>query len=85
MSAASPEKLRRLQGQLGAEVSWANTVDRAARTKPAREGFLEKLADQVDPDRKLSPKERALRVEHARKAHMLRMAFASAKARRKKT
>jgi len=43
-----------------------------------------KFEDQVDPDRKLTAKERAKRVESARKAHYTRMAFESAKARRRR-
>ena len=41
-----------------------------------------RFEDAVDPDRKLAPDERAKRAEHARKAYMQKLAFASAKARR---
>ena len=47
--------------------------------KAANVTRFEKL---VDPDGVLAPEERARRVEHARKAHIARMAMASAKARR---
>ncbi|GAA5517761.1 hypothetical protein Lsed01_00171 [Demequina sediminis] len=42
---------------------------------------MRKFEDQVDPDRSLSPDERARRAEHARKAYFARLALKSAKAR----
>jgi hypothetical protein len=71
-----------IAGRIGAHESWARTPDRAARTRKAREAFLRRFEDQVDPDRTLPPAERAIRAEHARKAHFQRMALRSA-ARRK--
>lgn len=68
-------------GRLGAHESWARTADRAARTAAGRAAFLSRFEDQVDPDRKLSPAEREIRAEHARKAHFQRLALKSAKAR----
>jgi hypothetical protein len=40
------------------------------------------LEDEVDTDRTLPPEERALRAEHAYRAHMVEMSRRSAKARR---
>jgi hypothetical protein len=50
-------------------------------TAPARKAFLGRFERQVDPDGKLSPAERARRAEYARKAHMTKLAYASARAR----
>ncbi len=71
-----------LQGQIGAHISWALTPDRSARTRRAREQFLDRFQREVDPEGKLPPEERARRAEHLRKAYFARLALASAKARR---
>ncbi|MFD7841364.1 hypothetical protein ACFV4K_00290 [Nocardia sp. NPDC059764] len=75
---------RVLQARIAAHTSWAKTPDRAARTAKAREALASKFEQQVDPDGVLSPQERALRAEHARKAHFTRMALKSAQARRRR-
>ena len=64
---------KNINARIAAEISWARTQDRSARTRPAREAFLRKFEDQVDPDRKLPPDERARRANHALRAHMLRL------------
>lgn len=69
-------------GSVGAHESWARTEDRSARTAPARQAALERFERQVDPDGTLPPAERRARAVHARKAHMARLAMASAAARR---
>ena len=46
--------------------------------------LLAKFERQVDPDRLLAPEERRLRALHARRAHMARLALASARSRRAK-
>jgi len=53
-------------------------------TAPARKAFDERFVDQVDPERKLPPSERARRAEAARRLHMTRLALASSVARSKK-
>lgn len=75
---------RSLRGQLAVHQSWANTPDRPARTRKAREAFNKKFEDEVDPDRELLPAERAKRAENARKAYFARLSFESAKARRRR-
>jgi hypothetical protein len=50
-------------------------------TAPARSGFLSRFERQVDPDGALSEAERARRAEAALRAHMIRLAARSAKAR----
>lgn len=74
---------RKLRAQLGAEISWANTVDRAARTAPgsrAAEARFEKEARERHPD--ASEEQIAQVAEHLRKAHFRRMGLASATKRR---
>jgi hypothetical protein len=68
-------------GRIGAHVSWARTEDRTARTAPGTKAFLARFEREVDPDGVLSPSERSIRAEHARKAHMQRLALKSAKTR----
>jgi hypothetical protein len=80
MSLSPAEKS--LYAQIGAHESWARTVDRTARTAPARKAMLDKFEREVDPDGKLLPAERAKRAEHARKAHFKRLALKSAQSRR---
>lgn len=46
--------------------------------------MLKRFEDEVDPERILSDSERAIRAEHARKAHYLRLALKSANARRER-
>ncbi len=78
---AIPSELS-LAGRIGAHRSWAITEDRTARTAPGREAFNRRFEDEVDPDRLLDPAERAVRVEHARKAYFASLALKSAQARR---
>lgn len=70
--------------KIAANTRWANESDRSAATQPARDGLARKFEDQVDPDRVLSPAERAMRAESARRAHFQRLALKSAQARRAK-
>ena len=46
--------------------------------------LLAKFERQVDPECLLAPEERRLRALHARRAHMARLALASARSRRAK-
>lgn len=72
---------RHLRAKLAAHESWARTENRSARTEAARTAASLRFENQVDPEGKLLPAERATRAEHARQAHIMRMALASAKAR----
>lgn len=74
---------RSLAAVIGAHTSWANTSDRSARTRPAREALMASFERKVDPDGTLDPAERAVRAEHARKAHYARLALLSVQARRR--
>lgn len=71
-----------LAGRIGAHESWARTEDRPARTRKARQAFIEKFEREVDPDGVLEPAERSKRAEHARTAWYQRLALKSAAARR---
>ena len=90
MSACSPSRFitveldreeMRARGRIGAHVTHSRH-DARALTAPAREAFLARFAEQVDPDGVLPPEERERRAAHALKAHMARLTLASARARR---
>jgi hypothetical protein len=49
---------KNIDARIAAEISWARTPDRTARTRPAREAFLKRFEKEVDPDGTLSPQER---------------------------
>lgn len=66
---------------MAAHTRWSRTSDRITATEPARQAWNDRWEKQVDPDLKLTPAERGQRAENAKRAHMLRMAMASAKAR----
>jgi hypothetical protein len=64
---------KNINARIAAEISWARTADRSARTRPARQAFLKRFERQVDPDGKLPPDERAYRAHHALRAYMLQL------------
>ena len=70
--------------RMAAHSSWARTPDPAARTAPGRRRFLDRFADEVDPDRKLPEAERQRRAASARRSYFARLALKSAKARARK-
>lgn len=73
-------------GRIGALESWANTTDRAGRTKNARENSpacFEYHYARVD-ESITDHQERVRAAEAAHRAYMLRLAQASAKSRAKK-
>ena len=74
----TPEQ-RRLRAQIAAYARWADE-DRDAQGARVQESSLAKF-ERDDPNNELEPKERLRRAICARKAHMLRMALASTKAR----
>jgi hypothetical protein len=65
-----------LAGRKGAHVSWSNTVDRTARTAPARAALEQKFLDECDGD--------PVRAASRRKAYFADLALKSAQARRRK-
>lgn len=66
---------RRLAASMAADLSWANTEDRAARTAPARRALDEKFLEQAGGDPK--------RAASLRSAHFKRLALKSAQSRRR--
>ena len=75
---------RRLRGRMAAALLHSR-YDSRALTRQARTAFLEKFVREVDPERRLPEAERLRRAEQARRAHFLRLAIASATARRKRS
>ncbi|MFC3985497.1 hypothetical protein [Streptosporangium jomthongense] len=72
-------------GRIGALESWARTIDRTARTKPAHSkspASLDYWRATVDPKGEMSIPDREKAADNAHRAHMLRLAKASADARR---
>ena len=69
-----------LRGRLGAAVQ-RSRHDPHVYTQPARDAAWQRFLDQVDPG--LPPTERHERAKAAQRAHMLRIALASARARKK--
>jgi len=57
---------RQLIARAAAHQSWASTPNRTARTARARDAFLARFVDQVDPLRELTTEERARRATSAR-------------------
>jgi hypothetical protein len=80
---ATPSE-RKLQAQLAAHRSWAETDCRSARTAPARAAFLERFEREVDPHGDLHAEERSRRAESARKAYFAGLALKSAQVRRER-
>ena len=73
----------RLRAKIAAYSRWALTADPTSATAPARSAFNARFDREVDPDGVLPAAERARRAEYAKKAYMTRLAYLSAKARRK--
>jgi len=83
-SSESSRTERILRARIAAHALHAKVSDPASHTAPARAVFLSRFEREVDPEGLLDPKERARRAEHAKKAYFLRLAIASAAARKKK-
>jgi len=49
---------RQMRAKIGAHTNWANTVNRSARTLPARMAMEAKFVREADPENKLAPAER---------------------------
>ena len=75
----SPEQ-RVLRSSIAAHTRWSRH-DPVSETLPARRGFYKRFEDEVDPHRVLSQPERERRAHAAMRAHMLKLALASSKAR----
>ncbi len=75
---------RSLRGGIAAETRWAHTskAERQRSAQRGQDGLIARLKAEIDPEGVLEPDELAMRVENLRRAHMKRLALASAKARR---
>jgi hypothetical protein len=47
---------KNINARIAAEISWARTSDRSARTRPARETFLKRFEREVDPGGDVHPR-----------------------------
>lgn len=76
-----------VNGRIGALTRWAKTTstERTQQTEAARAGLLARFEREADPEGRMSEADRAEAGERLRRAHMTRMAKASAAARRRKT
>ena len=83
MRTESPAE-RSLRAKAAAFSRWAKTGDRPAATAAARTAARNRFENQVDPHGVLTPEERAIRADMARRAFYADMARKSAKARRRK-
>lgn len=70
-------------GRIGGLRAWALN-DAETMVGPAHRGFRARFERLVDPDGTLDPRERAVRADRARRAHMLTLAAKSAAARSKR-
>lgn len=71
----APESERRLKASSAAHMSWAQTLDRSARTAPARAALDARFLADADGD--------PVRADHLRKAYFQRLALKSAQAGRR--
>jgi hypothetical protein len=83
MSEQSERTKRVMRARIAAHALHAKVSDPTAHTQAARTAFLSRFEKEVDPDGTLEPTERARRAAHAKKAYFLKLALASAEARRK--
>ena len=65
----TPEQ-RSMRARMGAHALWAKVEDPRAQTAPAGNAAMDRFEREVDPEGKLSAKERARRVEHVKKAYV---------------
>lgn len=72
-----------LRGRIGG-LALAAQSDPKEYTAAARRQFLARFEDEVDPDRTLPEHERTRRAEAARKLYFARLAYKSAKVRKKR-
>ncbi|WP_411815849.1 hypothetical protein [Gordonia sp. SND2] len=73
---------RSTRARIAANERWSKVHNRSEATSAARAAFEAKFEREVDPDRCLSPAERAKRVANARAAYFARLALRSATARK---
>ncbi len=74
---------RSQRARIAAHARWAKEPDRVAATAPGRRAALEKLYDEVDPERQLPEGERLKRAKNAQQAHLERIRLAASRKRRR--
>lgn len=74
---------RSLRGRMGAYALHAR-YDPRQTTAAARDAFLRRFLDEVDPGRVLAESERLRRAAAARKAYFTRLAYLSSRRRRRR-
>lgn len=72
---------RSMRASVAAHVSWSRTIDRAARTAPARRAALDRFEKQVDPEGILDDETRQKRALAAKRAYFQQLAYRSSRAR----
>lgn len=72
-----------INGRIGIRTRLSRTTKAERRQQAARgqDGLLAKLAQEIDPDGRMSEEDRTEAANQARRAHMNRLAKASAEAR----
>jgi hypothetical protein len=83
LAALTPTQ-RSQRARIAALTRWSREAP-AVNAARGQAGLMAKFVDQVDPGRQLPEAERQRRAEAARRAHMQRLAFRSAKARGKRS
>lgn len=81
MTARTPTE-RALIARIAAATRWAHEPNRTDATKAARNAFANRFEQEVDPEGKLDPVDRARRAASLRSAYFSRLALRSAQARR---
>ena len=71
---------RTLRARLAAHALHAQ-VDSRTHSQPARDAFMARFEQQVDPNRELDNAERRRRAESAKRAYFTRLAYLSSRAR----
>jgi hypothetical protein len=78
---------RAQRAKLASNARWAkipDPADRSAETDVMRQGWLNKLADEIDPEHKLSDENRMAAAKQLRKAHMAKITLKSLASRKRK-
>lgn len=74
---------RTLRARIAANARWSRE-DRTEASDRQRSVLLKRFSDEVDPDGRLPQRERAIRAQNALQAHMLKLSFRAARARRER-
>ena len=81
MTTNSTPNERALRVRLAAGAHHDDPEDQQARADRVTRASADRFADQIDPDRKLKPEERARRARNARRAYYTSLALHSSRAR----